>query len=379
MRAEPCGSVSRRAFFVRIFGAGAHLAHEARHVCGRCAIIAGMRNKPGNKGKDDVNRTDAYTAVRVVRAAVLSADPASELPTRLKVLGWGANPNANGKKVIVGDKFATALAAETYPFKKLPIDFEHNTVPGTPAYLESKEPRKVAGYATVEAIPGEGVFLNVVRWTPEGRACASSFEDLSACPLCDDDGDVVALPSVALCRTGAVPGIEFVQSPLSAWPQLAAIAPEEKNITTKETDMDYKKILIGLLKLDETATDADIEKAIAVLDALPDKKADPPAAEPLSADVTKRLDDMEKENLLFGARVEGKVVTLSADILARITPAELKEHIAALPVTVPLAQRTPDVVSETAAAVPLTAEREAIARNCGLDPAEVFGNKEKKE
>ena len=196
------------------------------------------------------NPLSDYSSVRIVTACALSADPAAALPTRLKVLAWGENANANGKKVVVGEALVAALSAATYPFKKVPIDFEHNTVPGTLAYKDSKEPRVVAGYAEVECIPGEGVFLNVVRWTPEGKAAASSFEDLSACPILDKAGNVIALSSTALCRTGAVPGIEFVQSPLSTWPALSAVIPGDcLDNTNEEPEMEYKKYLLGLLKL----------------------------------------------------------------------------------------------------------------------------------
>ena len=83
-------------------------------------------------------------------AVSLSAD-AAKLPRRIKVLNWGDNPNSHGKRVNVGPLFATCLNAETYPYRKVALDFEHNTFPGTAAYKESKEPRPVAGFGTIEA------------------------------------------------------------------------------------------------------------------------------------------------------------------------------------------------------------------------------------
>lgn len=329
-------------------------------------IMAGMKRTP----------SDAWLAGRVVTAAALSSDdPAAALPTRLKILAWGANPNSNGRDVIVGDAFVKALADARYPFRKIPIDFEHNTVPGTAAHAESREPRPIAGYATVEAVPGEGVFLNVTRWTAEGRATARSFEDLSACPVIDEAGNVIALPSCALCRTGAVPGIEFAQSPLAAWPCLAAIMPEQP-AQPKENKMDYKKFLLGLLKLPETATDADIDAAIAAINEKPApmgadaiKTAIDGALAPLRAEV----DAQRKAAVLLGARLEGKVVALNAEAIGKLSVADLEAHVAALKPTVPLSALTPDQVDETTAAKPLSADQEAIARHCGLDPAEVFG------
>lgn len=330
--------------------------------------------------KRDTHQSEV-SAVRIITALALSADPAQPLPKRLKILGWGDNPNANGRKVVVNELFAAALNAPTYPFKKIPLDFEHNTCPGTLAYKESKEPRIVAGYATVECIPGEGVFLNVTRWTPEGVATASSFEDLSACPIPDKAGNVIALPSCALCRTGAVPGIEFVQSPLSTWPALSAVIPEETPDTqnTEDKNMEYRKFLLGLLKLPETATDEEIEAAIKA-----SKPVDPAAPAPMSAEAVEAvvasrvaplaasLADMAREGILRGARMDGKVVALSAEALAKFTPAELQAHVDGLAVSVPLNAITPTHVEEGKGEVPLSAERREMAINCGLDPEAVF-------
>lgn len=330
------------------------------------------------------NHLSDYSSVRIVSACALSADPAAALPTRLKVLAWGENANANGKKVVVGEALVAALSAATYPFKKVPIDFEHNTVPGTLAYKDSKEPRVVAGYAEVECIPGEGVFLNVTRWTPEGKAAASSFEDLSACPILDKAGNVIALSSTALCRTGAVPGIEFVQSPLHTWPALSAVIPGEclGNNNNEEPEMDYKKYLLGLLKLSETATDDDIEAAMKAM-----KPVETPTAEPMTAKMVAdaaaaqvaplvaSLADMARQNILLAARMDGKVVSLSADALAKFSPAELQDHVKGLAVTVPLHAITPTHIDESATPVPLTADQESMARNCGVNPEAVFGKK----
>ena len=181
-------------------------------------------------------KNGTYPNTRIPVAPVVTpleaAPSGGDLPKRLKVLSWGDNPNARGKTVRVGAKFLRALAAPAYPYAKVAIDFEHNTVPGTPEYERTREPRAIAGYAEVECVEGGGVFLNVTRWTPDGLAHAADYEDLSAAPVTDADGDVVALPSVALCRTGAVPGIEFVECPL-----FAALPEQEQG---QGETMDYK-------------------------------------------------------------------------------------------------------------------------------------------
>lgn len=293
----------------------------------------------------------------------------AKLPTRVKVLSWGENPNARGSRVFVGEKFAASLSSPTYPFAKIAIDFEHNTVPGTREYERTEEPRAVAGYGTVELVPGDGVYLNIERWTDDGLAHARDYEDLSAAPVCDKEGNVLALQSVALCRTGAVPGIEFVQCPLFA--DLSAL--------TQEKTMDYRKILIKMLGLAEDADDGQIEAAVeAAKEAEAAKMAESAAlaaetekkTECLSARVdalSAAYENEARERILLGARIEGKVVALSAEILSKMTPAELAAHVAALPVTVPLSAVTPSVEPPAAKrGSALTDEAAKIAKALGL-------------
>ncbi|MBR4651826.1 MAG: hypothetical protein IKO72_00565 [Kiritimatiellae bacterium] len=144
----------------------------------------------------------------------LSAD-AAKLPRRIKVLNWGDNPNSHGKRVNVGELFVRCLAAETYPYRKVALDFEHNTFPGTAAYKESKEPRPVAGFGTIEAVEGDGVYITMSSWTPDGEKMAANYADVSAGAVTDKEGNLVAVASVALCRAGAVDGMDFVEAPLS--------------------------------------------------------------------------------------------------------------------------------------------------------------------
>ena len=160
------------------------------------------------KGKADITAT----LVRTTGLAIdLSAKEGANLPVRMKVLNWGENPNARGKRVFVGPKFVQALKAPTYPFRKIPLDFEHNTLEGTPAYAETREPRAVAGFSALEVAEGDGVYITMLSWTPDGLKTAANFADLSAACVTDKDGNVLMIPSVALCRTGAVEGMDFVQ------------------------------------------------------------------------------------------------------------------------------------------------------------------------
>ena len=154
-----------------------------------------------------MGKPDKVILLRTTGVAVsLSAD-AAQLPRRIKVLNWGDNPNCHGKRVNVGALFVKCLNADTYPYRKVALDFEHNTFPGTAAYKESKEPRPVAGFGTIEAVEGDGVYITMSSWTPDGEKMAANYAD--------KEGNLVAVASVALCRAGAVDGMDFVEAPLS--------------------------------------------------------------------------------------------------------------------------------------------------------------------
>ena len=99
-----------------------------------------------------MEKPDKVILVRTTGLEIALSADASKLPHRIKVLNWGDNLNCYGKRVNVGPLFAKCLAAPTYPFRKVALDFEHNTYPGTTAYKESQEPRPVAGFGTIEAI-----------------------------------------------------------------------------------------------------------------------------------------------------------------------------------------------------------------------------------
>ena len=372
-----------------------------------------------------MEKPDKVILLRTTGTEVALSADAAKLPKRIKILNWGDNPNCHGKRVNVGPLFAKCLAAATYPYRKVALDFEHNTFPGTPAYNESSEPRPVAGFGTVEVVEGKGVYLTMSAWTPEGERNAVNFADVSAGAVTDKDGNVVAVASVALCRAGAVDGMDFVEAPLSGGVSsalsgiinskveklnveklkgsnnLSTVQPFNSSTSKKGQAMDFKALLIKSLGLGDDATDEAIQAALAkALEKKPGEEvpgAEVPGAEKknqapstdhqaLNAAVKAAVEEAvkpiqeqvaalsasavahEKQDLIAAAAREGKVIALSADALAKISVEDLQATIAKTAVTVPLNAQTPGKVKEPTAGGEPTEEQRMIALNCGVSP-----------
>ena len=353
-------------------------------------------------------------------AVTLSAD-AAKLPRRIKVLNWGDNPNCHGKRVNVGPLFVKCLSAAAYPDRKVALDFEHNTFPGTAAYKESAEPRPVAGFGTIEAVEGDGVYITMSSWTPEGERMAVNFADVSAGAVTDKEGNLIAVASVALCRAGAVDGMDFVEAPLSGGVSSAlsgiinnkvegcGLRVEGKaqqprsgaqhstlNSQLKGKAMNYKTLLLKALGLGEDATDEAIQAALDAAGKKPGETTKGPTpeevekkkaemAEAVKAAVAEAVKPIEakvaalsaaavaheKQDLVAEAAREGKVVALSADALEKISVEDLKATIAKTAVTVPLSARTPGQIKEPKTEGEVPEEFRRIALNCGVSP-EIF-------
>ena len=336
-----------------------------------------------------MEKPDKVILLRTTGTEVALSADAAKLPKRIKILNWGDNPNCHGKRVNVGALFVKCLNAETYPYRKVALDFEHNTFPGTVAYKESSEPRPVAGFGTVEVVEGKGVFLTMSAWTPDGERMAVNFADVSAGAVTDKEGNVVAVASVALCRAGAVDGMDFVEAPLSGGVSSALGGIINNSENKKGQAMDFKALLIKSLGLGDDATDEAIKAALAK--AL-EKKTEPNNEEQQAAmsaavmeavaKAVKPIQDQvvalsasavarDKQDLIAAAAREGKVIALSADALAKISVDDLKATIAKTAVTVPLSARTPENMKEKPVEGDVPEEFKAIALNCGVSP-EIF-------
>lgn len=315
-----------------------------------------------------------------------------KLPDRIRVLNWGENPNVKGVTAKLGDKTLATFSANQRArgFDRVALDYEHNTVPGSEAFKSSSEPRKVAGYGVPLLIPGDGLFLDLMTYTPSGMENAAEFIDVSgAVKLDDETGEVVFMHSAALCRQGAVEGLSLFSVDI-ADPEMPPPAPTN-----------WKAFIASMTGLGEDASDEDLKAAFQkhIADAIAEAtramsekigaleqttatlSTTPPVPGELTTlsatvqSLTGRLDTFaveldrrDRADLCRQAASEGKVIPLSADQIAGTPIATLRDMVTKLPVTVPLAQRTPERIETlSAGAVPETVIAR-VARQCGVDP-----------
>lgn len=336
------------------------------------------------------------------------------LPRRLKLLDWGVNNTVYGQ-VIVNETTAALLPMnqKKLGFDTIALDYEHNTVPKTPEFERTKEPREIAANGVPLVVPGEGLFLDTLEYTPSGRQNHMNYIDLSPTPKLSEKGEVVFLHSVALCRQGAVEGLHYFSVPLSDEDVQSEAKPQEKSMN------ELMAFLRKVFRLPETATEEDVMKAFqnavsmegegggdpmpcsarilsletllkttllplvaadgqlttlsAGLDGLKTRLGDVDVQGKITA-LSSTVEGIQKDVMCFMARVAGKVVPLSAEDLAKTPIETLAGIIEKLPATVPLGQVTPlsaaGAGGQEVQAIPEGDAR--VARACGLDPVKVF-------
>lgn len=300
-----------------------------------------------------------------------SAGTDKPLPTRIKLLNWGVNPSTEGD-VIVDERTVATFAAmqKRIGRERAPLDFEHNTVPGTPEYERTHEPRPIAAMGTPVLIPGEGLFLESLSYTSTGESNARNYEDVSAAPLLNKARVVVGLHSAGLTRTGAVYGAHFAADDIL---KLAGDGITLASFTSKisaaavatvatETPTPTPKTMPEAITLETLS--AQIASQVSLITALTERLTALEAAKPVAVDLTPlsaRLDKIEAAQTgAATAALEAeraKIVPLfakegrnpvnpetgkayTAEELAKLDLPVLKVLHANTPVTVPLTART---------------------------------------
>lgn len=304
--------------------------------------------------------------------ATAHLEPGKELPTRLLICPWGEIQTNKGR-IICNSTTLSQLPRNNALAKRdrIALDFNHNTVEGSPSYRG--EPAKVAAYANFEVVEGEGIYLSAIEWTPEGREHAEGghYPDLSPAIATNDAGEIIFLHSAGLARQGEIDGIVLFSAPSHI--QLIRTLSADPTTTNP---MDYKKLLLTVLGLAESATD---EEVTAAIQAKAEKKDGEDSTEDIKA-MSARIKSLEeavktfsasgekqeRDQLVARAIREGKVIPLSAEQIASMPVTTLSALVDGLPVTVPLEARTPEKIKEFSAGMPDNSVAAEIRENLGI-------------
>lgn len=332
------------------------------------------------------------------RAGSLNGGTEVSPPSRLLVLPMGRH-DARGRGLVICSAvtiagFAAAQASAKLG-TRLALDFEHNTVPGTPAFLAEKEPKAIAAWA--DAVPlASGIEFQNIEWTPAGLEGwkNKAFQDISPAVFRREDGTVIALHSAALCRHGELDGltIEAASAPASLAPLFAALSASTDftDYTDSKPPMKPTPALITLLAAlsvtlaadaDEAATEAALLEGAKAIDGMIKKPDAMTAATPEIIALTARLtameaaeDERKRAALMASAAAAGKVVPLSAELL-KVTPLNVLEGIiAAIKATVPLNRTTPTGEPNGDKPEAFSAESVANFAKFGLSAEDVAAN-----
>ena len=204
------------------------------------------------------------------------ARAAEKLPARLKIFNWGENATTKGK-YLLDEKSAEIipLNQREHGRTRIALDFEHNTVPGSPEYERTREPRDIAAKGALEIVPGDGLYLLSDYWTPAGESAAKNYEDLSLAFASDKQGRVIFVHSVGLTNSGAAfDGPTFLsataaeqnpkpktQSPNMSEtnPELVALTASIKALTDRTVALEAKLSAAPAVPAELTALSAEVK------------------------------------------------------------------------------------------------------------------------
>lgn len=313
-----------------------------------------------------------------------------QLPERFRLLNWGENPTADGP-LIVNERTVAALnqqiARDT--FKRIVLDFEHQSVKGHPNYKEP--PRHNAAHGDLAVAQGEGIDLTALSWTPTGAKHGPDYCDLSPVVVHTkrkrpgDPAIVLGIISAALCDNGAVQGISAFS---------ASYNPPEKTMEITQEILDGLRATLEQQQTQITALQAKVDALPAGIDATAFsavKTAAEAAVQPEALEESKkqvsalsaRLDAIQKEQMIQIAVLQGKAVTLDEAAVTAMSAESLARHLSGLGATIPLVRKTPNGDPPESTTSPLSAQIDtliaSIRKETGITDFQVLWRKAKNQ
>ena len=277
------------------------------------------------------------------------------LPDRLKLFHWGANPTDEGD-IVVDETSVAALnkqiAQDT--FRRIVLDFEHQSLKGHPNFKPA--PRHNAAHGDLEVVPGEGVYISALAWTPKGVEHGADYCDLSPVAVHTkrkakgEPATLLGVLSAALCDNGRVRGISAFSASYNPTEnimedqQKAEIAALQATIKTQGEQLAALSARLDDIQPKVEAatgvTAASLNQVMSIADAAVKPEALDEGRQQISA-LSARLDAIQKEHMIQIAVLQGKAVTLDDAAVSAMSADSLAQHISGLGVTLPVVRRTP--------------------------------------
>ena len=321
--------------------------------------------------------------------------PGEPLPKSLRLLKLGDNPSNKGT-FRVDQETLDGLSAfqKSKGREHVCIDLEHSTLPGSPSFIASQEPRPIAARkGQVVITDDQCIALDSIDWVEDAPAKAANYADISPAVIyiANKFGEgihhVLGLHSAGLVRNGAIFDLAFCSA--DDLTPMEAEADDEPSFDAAAISALVAK---GILKAGATMRDL-VELFVRCIEATPAAPAglsadDFAKVETATAAALKPMQEQlaaltaadvhrRKEFMIAMARSEGKVIALTADVVAALSIDQLDAQLKMLKAgTVPLSANTRTVAlsAEDPAGGALTDARKKLAASCGLDPAKVNWN-----
>ena len=94
--------------------------------------------------------------LKTFKATLNGVSESGELPSRLKLFDWGVNKTNQGDFIVdEGTLKVFAANQDALARTTVQVDFNHNTVEGTPAYLAAAGSPEIGGYGVPVVISGK--------------------------------------------------------------------------------------------------------------------------------------------------------------------------------------------------------------------------------
>lgn len=170
--------------------------------------------------------------VRFTLRGNVPSDRTDEPPTRFKIANWGLSTFRTGK-VLVNEEAVRTIRSRMAAARRdrVQIDVCHRNAfkPGP-----QQEPESTLGYADLEDVPNDGLYLCNATWTDRGKAVWKALPDPSPAFLArKQDHMMTFLDSVGLCPNGELelPTLCSADSPSSPNNNLylKTVTPEAMN------------------------------------------------------------------------------------------------------------------------------------------------------